>query len=255
MRTGLLCVFFSAMACLISCDDTGGGSARRNEREDIFEQTRREILELQKQPVAQGHVKVRIRRLETRAQQRSGLGIAGVIQSGTPVQLGSMGGRNGFVLVRTTDKKIEAALLGGGSQQSVSRTEQFLVLLPGSIGSVEAVKVRPIVYTIAFPIYYGVEIIQVIEKRVSGSAFHVHILSASADAVELELIPYFHGTDRGSHVEVEHLRTRVQLRPGVPYVLAANQNARESAALSFFGSMRETIEQELAIVLTLEVGF
>lgn len=131
--------------------------------------------------------------------------------------------------------------------------QQFLLLGPGSVGSIASVRQTVGITTIRLPGPQVVGMIHVIELRRTGSGFHVQLHHVAADRVALTLVPYV-VTDDGRSVSIGALAADLVVEPGRPYVLMGDRTQSESFGRDLLSIRRDRVQTDAVLVLSVEVG-
>ncbi len=131
--------------------------------------------------------------------------------------------------------------------------QQFLLLAPGSVGSIASVRQTVGITTIRLPGPQVVGTIHVIELRRTGSGFHVQLHHVAADRVALTLVPYV-VTDDGRSVSIGALAADLVVEPGRPYVLMGDRTQSESFGRDLLSIRRDRVQTDAVLVLSVEVG-
>lgn len=131
--------------------------------------------------------------------------------------------------------------------------QQFLLLGPGSVGSIASVSQTVGITMIRLPGPQVVGTIHVIELRRTGSGFHVQLHHVAADRVALTLVPYV-VTDEGRSVSISTLAADLFVEPGRQYVLMGDRAQSESFGRDLLSIRRDRVQTDSVLVLTVEVG-
>ena len=232
------------------CDEDGATASRR--QPDIFEQTRREIDSARNAPLPKGNVKVTITRYEFDRREHSHRNVLlGYRDASVRVQTGNLA-RNGISIFAVRDG-FEAGLSVSRRQNSRQEVvQQFLVLMPGSEASFEAVKIAHEAWPVVVPVWYGYQLGYTIRERVTGTGMKIKVHTATPKRVVVELTPYFHRADRKGLLEVNELRTRISVIPGRSYIIASDRGGTSNFGSTFLTSHSRSRNREVVILLKAE---
>ncbi|MBN2710999.1 MAG: hypothetical protein JXR97_00995 [Planctomycetes bacterium] len=258
----LLCVMLVLQACLFcGCDDdyeTGGYvgfSKGGTGEEDSIDATMRELERLKSAPVPKGNVRINITRIEAEEGQVDLTRFAvGYKDNNISVKTGHLGGRNGSEVFALKDGFFNGFKRSSKSYTHSKTTKQFMVLMPGSSASMQAVEEKRIYWAVVVPVWRGSVLVSTIEERVTGTGMNVRVNSANSNNVSVELLPYFNRAERRGRIEVNELRTSLNLRPGVPYIIAGNEESSDNFSRSFLGYMDGKKRKNMAIIISADVG-
>ncbi len=248
MRRVCLCLLL--LPLWAGCTEDGERPA-----DDLFGRVRREIAAARRQPLPRGHVKVRITRYELarRASQRRAVFFR-YRDRNLRVAAGALD-RHGVTVFAARPGLRTALSSSTRTHEREQVTEQFLVLLAGHQASLDVVQVRPEPWLVVVPVWDGVALATTIRERVTGTGLHVAVHSASPQAVDLELLPFFHRADRHEgRLEVTELRTRLRVVPGRSYVIASQNTATSDFGSAFLTARSDERTREVVLLLRAEVG-
>ena len=82
----------------------------------------------------------------------------------------------------------------------------------------------------------------------------IAVRDATSEAVDVELLPFFHAAERRGRIELQELRTRVRMTPDTAYVLASQSASETTAGSGLFRWTEKNRTKESVIVLRAEVG-
>ncbi len=242
------------LAVTAGCDDGGGAGASAGRRPDIFEQTRREIERARNAPLPRGNVRVTITRYEFDRRDHSRRNLfLGYRDASVRVRAGRLG-RNGVSVFAVRDGFESGISVARRHSVRQEVARQFLVLMPGYEAAFEAVRIRHEAWPVVVPVWYGYELGYTIRERITGTGMKVRVHKVAPGNIEVELTPYFHRADRRGILEVNELRTRINMIPGRSYVIASDHRAASNFGSAFFSSHRESRDREVVILLKAEAG-
>lgn len=236
---------FALTGCYTNDPHAGGDDLRRGDLWSRYADA----------PLPEGAVRVNIERLETEATDRSVIEAAlRYRDEDVRVDVGRLGGRNGLRVIAVRGDFTAAIRIDKSSTRRRNTQETFIVLMPGADASLQLLETRPEPWLVVFPVWGGVAQGVTFRERVTGTGLFVRVRSATESAVDVELTPYFNRARDGRAIKITELRTRVTLRPGVPYVVAADRTADNSVAQGLLYRRSEDRTTESIQVLTVEVG-
>ena len=133
-------------------------------------------------------------------------------------------------------------------------SRMFLLLVPGSTGSIDILQSQARPYLVVVPVYRGALVVSQTEHEVTGSSMRVKVHHADPDRVELELVPYFHSARDGKAILINELRTRIVVPSGQPTVIMADKSNASSLTKQILSRRSESSRTEVISVITADVG-
>ncbi len=204
-------------------------------------------------PVPAGNVRITIDRLEVDHRDREAYAAAIQYRDRTAsLRVGGRGPAHGLRVFGA--RRGVVAALSASTRFGRTTSRQFLLLVPGSTGSLDVVQMRPRPYVVVVPVYRGAVVVSTVEHEVTGSAMHVTVHRADAENVDLELRPYFHGARDDGDLRINELSTRVLVPAGQPVVLMADRTSSSSLATQILSHRSESRQSEVIVVVTADVG-
>lgn len=152
------------------------------------------------------------------------------------------------------DMDLTAALRGAVyARHRREHREQFLLLAPGSIGSIESVRSVVRVTTLRLPQPQLIDTVQVVELQRLGAGFFVQLHGIGPTSVDLTLAPYAI-TESGRSVGIAGMNARLQVEPGRQYVLMGDRTRVDSFGRSLLSVRRGRVETDVVLILTVQVA-
>jgi len=153
------------------------------------------------------------------------------------------------------DAGIHAALQVQSSNRMRRNTSRmFLLLVPGSTGSLDILQAQTRPYLVVVPVYRGALVVSQTEYEVTGSSMRVKVHHADLNRVELELMPYLRSARDGKAIFINELRTRIVVPSGQPTVIMADKSNASSLTKQILSRRSESSRTEVISVITADVG-
>ncbi|MBI1375438.1 MAG: hypothetical protein GC159_22210 [Phycisphaera sp.] len=211
--------------------------------------------------VPPGNVRVNLERVSFDRRERQSLdAMIGYRDRNVDVQVGGTSRHNGLAVYALQGGWRGAISVGGSTRTSRSISSQFILLAPGGTASLEAVTLQPRPWVVVVPTWRGGVLVSRSQYDVTGSGMAVTVRGVSASGVDVELLPYFHAartTDarggRGGAIQLDELRTRVIVPPGVPIAVMSDSSATTDTARSWLSYRRDDRVTDTLLVLTVDV--
>ena len=135
-----------------------------------------------------------------------------------------------------------------------STSRMFLLLVPGSTGSLDILQSKARPYLVVVPVYRGALVVSQTEHEVTGSSMRVKVHHADPERVELELMPYLRRARDGKAILINELRTRIVVPSGQPTVIMADKSDASSLTKQFLSRRSASSRTEVISVITADVG-
>jgi hypothetical protein len=170
------------------------------------------------------------------------------------VKIGGPSSKHGLRVFAVKDGFHGALSASRSGRTHRSSSQSWLLLVPGATGQLQVTEHRGRPYVVVIPTYRGPAIAAGSRYEVTGSSFRVTVVEVRDGLLTLELTPYFHAARRGKHIVVNELTTRIVVPENQPVVIMADRSDTSSAATQLLSYRSESVEREIIIAITAQVG-
>ena len=160
------------------------------------------------------------------------------------VSAGGFSDRTGLILFGGRSDFLGAFRLASRKARTREERQTFVVVADGAEAQISMLDKRFVPVTRVIPIYRGAVLVRTLETVVTGSGLYVKPKRTDRGTIILDIVPFLATQDsgRGRPIRITELRTTVEVTPGKPLVLMADERYRSSFgwALLSGGSRRQS---------------